>query len=156
MNVKAVLGVLVMACVWSAQAACPTDLGRFAANGAEVTDSKTGLVWARCSVGQVWDGSTCTGSASSHTHEQALSLAQSAIGWRLPNVKELSSIVDKGCMDPAIDSAAFPNTPSRAYWSSTPSAGNVFNAWYVIFLVASSGPAFRDGPFAVRLVRVGP
>ncbi len=39
--------------------------------------------------------------------------------WRLPNIKELQSIVDFGLYAPAIDASVFPNNGSEFYWSST-------------------------------------
>lgn len=141
----------------AAHAACPsvTTASRYSFNAAgdEVTDSKTGLVWARCSVGQSWDGSTCTGTASGHTHEQAMSLAQAASGWRLPNEKELTSIADKGCQSPAIDSTAFPNTPSAWYWSSSPYVGSADLTWSVDFNDGYVNGNGRLSTLAVRLVR---
>jgi Protein of unknown function (DUF1566) len=152
--------ILLALSLWAAsaaQAACPStaSASRFAFNtaGDEVTDNKTGLVWARCSVGQAWSGSACTGSASAHTHEQALQLAQAATGWRLPNVKELSSIADKGCQSPAIDSTAFPNTPNAGYWSSSPYVGDASVAWYVLFDGGDVDGDLRGNTGAVRLVR---
>ena len=81
--------------------------------GDEVTDTQTGLTWRRCSEGQVWSGSTCTGAAATYTHEQALARATAQAGtsgWRLPNVKELASLADKTRRNPAIDTTAFPAT----------------------------------------------
>lgn len=38
---------------------------RFALNAdGTATDGTTGLTWKRCSEGQTWDGSTCTGDAT--------------------------------------------------------------------------------------------
>jgi hypothetical protein len=39
--------------------------------------------------------------------------------WRLPNVKELPSIVDYSVYSPAINGTFFPNTQSGVYWSGT-------------------------------------
>ncbi len=41
-----------------------------------VTDPTTGLVWMRCSMGQVWDGdgTTCTGTAKTYTFDTANAL----------------------------------------------------------------------------------
>ncbi|MDD5030949.1 MAG: DUF1566 domain-containing protein [Rhodoferax sp.] len=138
----------------------------YSANGAEVTDSKTGLIWQRCSAEQSWSGSTCTGTPASYTHEAALSYAQTQTGWRLPNVKELSSITDKTRSNPAIDGTAFPNTQLDWFWSSTPYAGDVSLPW-VVYPNAGDvsfawGVYFRDGhvdrynryyAIQVRLVR---
>ncbi len=122
-------------------------------DGSEVTDTQTGLVWRRCSQGQSWSGTTCTGTASTHTHEQALALAKTQTGWRLPNVKELSSLVDASRTNPSIDTTAFPNTPSDWFWSSTPYAGNSSNAWFVYFYIGVVSYDYRDYGFHVRLVR---
>jgi hypothetical protein len=128
----------------------------YSAAGDEVTDSKTSLIWRRCSEGQTWSGSTCTGTAATYTHEQALAQAQSqagTAGWRLPNVKELTSIADKALVNPAIDSTAFPATPSNWYWSSTPYAGSSSDAWNVDFYYGYVSDSSRGNYFHVRLVR---
>ena len=124
-----------------------------ASSGTEVTDTKTGLIWQRCSAGQSWDGSTCAGSATTYTHEQALAYAKKQTGWRLPTVKELSSLADKGRSNPAIDTTAFPATASNWYWTSSPVVGRPGYAWVVSF---SNGHVYYDGrssTYHVRLVR---
>jgi hypothetical protein len=127
----------------------------FSTDGAEVTDSKTGLVWQRCSAGQVWSAgtATCTGTAAAYTHEAALGYAQSQTGWRLPNVKELSSITDKTRSIPAIDVTVFPATPSNWFWTSTPYAGDASVAWGVDFNDGCVNYYFRFYSGLVRLVR---
>lgn len=132
---------------------------RFAANGdGTVTDTATGLVWKRRSEGQDWDGSTCTGAATAHTWQQALVLADGASfagrgDWRLPNIKELASIVELACSSPAIDLGPFPATPGSAYWSSSPRAGNAGYAWYVYFSLGYDGKYYKYSTYHVRLVR---
>jgi hypothetical protein len=137
-----------------ATAACPTTPGRFVANSAEVTDTATQLVWARCSVGQLWSGTTCTGTATSTmNHQAALAYAAAQSGWRLPNVKELASITDRGCYNPAIDSTAFPAAPSAVYWSSSPYVSSSGSAWYINFGDGHVSSVNRSGGGYVRLVR---
>ncbi len=63
-----------------------------------VTDSKTHLIWMRCSLGQTWTGSTCQGTAAKFTFQQALDKARgfSYAGysnWRVPTIKELNTLV---------------------------------------------------------------
>jgi len=53
--------------------------------------------------------------------------------WRLPDKKELRSIVDNHAYNPSIDTAAFPATPSSWFWSSSSYADNVSLAWDVYF-----------------------
>jgi hypothetical protein len=49
--------------------------------------------------------------------------------WRLPNIKELDSIMDDTATAPRIDTAAFPNTNSDVYWSSTSTSSLKYQAW---------------------------
>jgi hypothetical protein len=93
-------------------------------DGSEITDILTGLVWRRCAEGMGWNNATqaCEGSAKEFTWEDALDhiRANRQGGWRIPNVKELFSIVDHNLQRPAIDPIAFPNTPLRTFLTSTP------------------------------------
>jgi hypothetical protein len=128
---------------------------RFAVSvdGTEVADALTSLVWQRCSVGQSYNGATCVGSASTFTHEQALLYAKGQPGWRLPNVKELASIVDTERANPSIDIAIFPATADW-YWTSSPYVGNAGFAWAVSFDFGDvNRGGFRYHSFYVRLVR---
>ena len=126
----------------------------YQAGGAEVRDSRTGLVWARCSVGQTWVGTDCAGTVSFLTHEAALAYANTQTGWRLPSRRELSSLADKGCVSPAIDRTAFPSTATSVYWSTSPFVGNANGAWGVYFNSGLVLDYSRDLNAAVRLVRV--
>lgn len=152
------VGALVWCSVSGPEAWAQTRF-TYAANGAEVKDAQTGLTWRRCSAGQSWNGSTCTGEPTSYTHEEALAYAQTQTGWRLPNVKELASIVDRSKSDPAIDARVFPGTASNWYWTSSPVVGNSGFAWGVDFGNGNgngSGSVHyspRNGNYHVRLVR---
>lgn len=43
------------------------QIGHYIDNGdGTVTDTRTGLTWMRCALGQTWDGSTCVGVAGEH------------------------------------------------------------------------------------------
>lgn len=60
-------------------------------------DHATGLIWDRCSLGQKWDGVTCTGEAKKYTWKDAIAVAKlQTLGgfndWGLPTVSELGSI----------------------------------------------------------------
>ncbi len=139
-----------------AHAACPSTPGRFipvADKPSEVLDTQTQLIWARCSVGLTWSGSDCTGTPTTMTHEAALAYAVAQSGWRVPNVKELSSLVDRGCIIPAIDSAVFPNTVSNWYWSSSPYTADGNSALFVFFNQGNVSTGLRNDVYNVRLVR---
>ncbi len=66
--------------------------------------------------------------------------------WRLPNIKELVSIVDYGENAPAIDAAFFPNILDVVYWSSTTS-NDVNTRAYWISLGASGQTAVSEKDF---------
>ena len=56
----------------------------------EVKDKKTGLIWQRCSLGQTWSGTNCTGTAGTYNWTNALQTAKNiGNGWRVPNINEL-------------------------------------------------------------------
>jgi hypothetical protein len=61
-------------------------------DGSEIKDMNTGLIWRRCSEGQSWDGTTCTGEAMRFTWSEAQTYAQSQRGWRMPIVQELARL----------------------------------------------------------------
>ncbi|MDP3084027.1 MAG: DUF1566 domain-containing protein [Rubrivivax sp.] len=145
---------LVLALGVSTAGVWAQDRFSISADGTEVTDSRTGLVWRRCSAGQTYSAGACTGAASAYTHEQALVHAAGQAGWRLPNVKELSSIVDTGRSNPSIDVAVFPGTPtSNVFWSSSPLAGYPSSAWMVWFGNGYVSSNSRVNGYLVRLVR---
>ena len=132
-----------------------------------ITDTSTGLVWDKCSRGQVWDNTTppgtCTGTASSYDWAAALAQATAAnaashqgqAGWRLPNRTELESLVKIDAVSPAIDGTYFPATPSDWYWTSTTYVPNPADAWYVAFDDGYPSAYGKTGTFHVRLVRSG-
>lgn len=122
--------------------------------GSEVKDNKTGLIWQRCSLGQTWNGSTCTGTANTYPWQNALKAAKAVgNGYRLPNIKELTSIVELKCYAPAINLHTFPNTPSDRYWSSSPHAYGNYSAWGVYFLYGYDYNHGKGYQGAVRAVR---
>lgn len=131
--------------------------------GSEVRDKVTGLIWQRCVQGMSWTG-TCTGTASTHTWQQALYLAGNATAstaatgaaavWRLPNHAELFSLAERACYNPAINTTWFPTTSAAilSNWSSSPSTSS---AWSVEFYYGSSSTIKIDTAHRVRLVRSG-
>ncbi len=131
-----------------------------------VTHIPTGLVWKICSEGQTAVGGTCAGTASSnYTWAQALELASTSnfagkTDWRLPNIRELNSLVEECRHSPSINDTIFPATTSVEFWSGSPNAynpGNISgNAWKVSFYGGYTGNSSRDSNSnAVRLVRGG-
>ena len=110
-----------------------------------VYDGRTGLVWQKCSMGQNND-TTCSGTATTATWAIALTYCNdlnsyNAVGfashttWRLPNINELKSIVDRNISPnpSAINNTIFPNTLANIYWSSSTYVPSKGIAWSVAF-----------------------
>ncbi len=144
-------------CSANIQKTKPDSQYRISPDGTEVTDTKTGLIWQRCALGMSWVGNTCAGTATNYTWENALAQAASVasstqVAWRLPNEKELKSLVETACTWQAVNEIIFPATPADA-WSSSAFASGTNNAWYVNFDVGNNGQYGKSDGLAVRLVR---
>ncbi|MEA2014216.1 MAG: DUF1566 domain-containing protein [Thermodesulfobacteriota bacterium] len=77
--------------------------------------------------------------------------------WRLPSIKELSSLVnsDIAYPGPTINTAWFPRTMSSYYWSSTTYASHTDYAWRVNFNYGYVGGIYKSYSYYVRAVRAG-
>ncbi|MBZ9611987.1 DUF1566 domain-containing protein [Rheinheimera maricola] len=146
-------------------------------NDGTLTAVATNLIWQRCSIGQNWNGSTCTGNAKTLNWYDARALAKDE--WRLPTLDELESLVfcssgerepssrpggsfvrntDGDCLGdyarPTIHPIAFPNTPAERFWSSSIYADNRRGAWDIQFNAGNVGYGEKDYlRFYARLVR---
>ena len=139
-----------------------------------ISDARTGLMWMQCSYGQTYDGGDtngdgfiCEGSPTFGSWQQAFSWAAAsntseAYGyndWRLPNVKELGSIVDFSKHTPAINSSIFPSTSTGSYWTSTPSkvldgnSNDDTQSASISFQAGDYGASDRTSTLYLRLVR---
>lgn len=132
-----------------------------------VTDQATGLIWMRCSLGMKWTGSTCAGATHRAEWDETLQFVKQLndrggfaghTNWRLPDIKELNSIVERQCTHPSINKTIFPGTDYWYYWSSTPSVGTEPHEWArerywgIDFTKGRARPAFFKQRRA-RLVR---
>lgn len=161
--------VLALDCVNENEAiVATTPNDRFSSNGdGTVTHLETGLVWMRCSLGQVWTGSDCSGSADAYTWQAALQESEQIAfaghtDWRLPNKNELSSIVEERCWRPSINAEIFPSTPSGSssgkFWTSSPDISERTSlehdsAFNVSFVFGNLSTVIKSAERSVRLVR---
>lgn len=140
-----------------------TPSSDFLSIGSEIViHGKTGLWWKACSEGLSWQSNgTCAGTASSLSWQAALIASKTAntnhfggfTDWRLPNKKELESIVETCGYLPAIDVTAFPDGPSRNFWSSTTYISSTTQAWGVGFGDGGTFAGPKTDANLVRLVR---
>ena len=123
-----------------------------------VTDRKTGLMWDQCTWGK--SGVTCAqGASTTIIWPAALGVVATANGagykgysdWRLPNIKELQSIVETCRFNPSINDEIFPITVASYFWSGSPVAIGSSYPWNVDFYGGSSYTS--SGLGYVRLVR---
>lgn len=108
---------------------------RFSNNGdGTVTDNQTGLIWLRDAI---LGGSKTWADALTYCNNLAddgsdLTDGSSAGDWRLPNMKEILSLVDYGNHTPTLPAGhPFENVQTAEYWSSTTVASTTGSAWYV-------------------------
>ncbi|MCR6700959.1 MAG: DUF1566 domain-containing protein [Dokdonella sp.] len=165
--------VLLVNGVWrSASPSISEPRWQVRADGLAVSDSATGLMWDRCTWGQT--GTTCDGEGQLFRHwndaMQVSGLANQMrhrgyYDWRVPNARELESLVETDTARPAIDVNVFPNTAQELYWTSTqkPVLPTVSNqAWCVGFREGIVGNCMKavdanltPNRSPVRLVRGG-
>jgi hypothetical protein len=126
--------------------------GAFSKNGGVVTDSITTLQWQD-------DYSDNSGSVKDANWTDAIGYCENLSldgysDWRLPNKRELISIVDYSVYNPSLDST-FENNTSSNYWSSTSYASNSDNAWIMVMSNGYTHYNLKTNSLYVRCVRGG-
>ncbi|MBM9498961.1 DUF1566 domain-containing protein [Leptospira sp. 201903071] len=140
-----------------------------------VLDRRTGLLWQVCPAGLGSDNasnqSTCgaengneNGSPGVYHWMDALKYCNGALSrkppvlpagktWRLPNINELKSIVDRSQMNPAMDTSVLTTGGVEYFWSSTSVITGSSAAWAVNFFYGTSyGTSDKDFGYHVRCV----
>jgi hypothetical protein len=114
--------------------------GRYVEEANGVRDTKTYLLWQK----------SASTSASSFTGA-ANYCAMRGTGWRVPTMKELLTLVDRGRYNPATDTRYFPD-PAYEYWSSSSLARDTTQGWSIELGGGSSSPNPKNLQFRVRCV----
>jgi len=168
------LRLSVLSLPWMASTAwagCPTGLTPSAPDGryvisqrvpgeSDVSDLRTGLIWKQCAEGQSVVGGVCTGTPTPMSWQDALAAARNsryagASDWRLPNPRELMSLVETACFSPSINRTFFPATPATQFWSAGSVLGLASEAWTIDFFDGRLNSDNKNAQHKVRLVRAG-
>lgn len=128
---------------------------RFTDHGNTVTDNLTGLMWAKNANlpggYRTWEGAIdyCNGmNAGAGTYGYT--------DWRLPNVREMQSLINYARSNPALPAVhPFTGVQSAIYWSSSTSADHTGHAWYVSLYYGSVNRDFKTHAHYVWPVRGG-
>jgi len=122
-------------------------LADFTKEGDIVTDSITKLEWQDDAITDKMEWQEAI------DYCESLELA-GYTDWRLPNINELKTIIDRSRYDPAIVSI-FEYTSSSCYWSATIYEYDYEYVWSVYFSVGIVGANHKDNDNYVRCVRDG-
>ena len=113
-----------------------------------VLDNLTGLIWlknANCFGAQPWTNAL---SDANTLASGACGLTDGSVAgdWRLPNIKEIESLIDFTQYDPAAlpPGHPFSGVQSTSYWSSTTNAFYTYFAWSVYLADGSAGNGDKE------------
>ena len=132
-----------------------------------VTDNFTRLIWMKNANAfdvQSWDNAISFASRlKSGDPGTGLTDRSQEGDWRLPNVRELQSLVDYAFLNPAlpdtlgtgkwVEGDPFLGVQSNSYWTSTTSAFSVVGARFVSFIEGTEGSGSKENYAFVWCVR---
>jgi hypothetical protein len=130
-----------------------------------VTDKKTGLMWTK-NANYFEASMTWYDAFTSVKNLNSLPIGCSSSGeiscytdWRLPNIKEIQSLIDYGHTAPAMPENhedAFDSVKNYYYWSSTTNLNNPYaHAWAVYMVTGVVNGQSKSNPCYVWPVRGG-
>ena len=135
------------------------DEPRFTDNGdGTVSDNCTGLIWLRdanCFTPRTWSEALSDSNTLGDGH-CGLTDGSSAGNWRLPNIRELLSIIDFSRINPALPAGyPFINVVFSDYWASTTYADDTSRAWRICMHCAHTETDWKTDHHYVWPVRGG-
>ena len=131
---------------------------RFTDNGdGTVKDNQMGLIWlkdANCFLSN-WPVALLDANGLA---DGSCGLTDNSVAgdWRLPNIRELHSLIDFGQTLPALPAGhPFTGVQLGSYWSSTTDVGGAGGAWSVLTVVGTAFPTPKSSVSSVWPVRGG-
>ncbi|MDM8517920.1 DUF1566 domain-containing protein [Desulfobacterales bacterium HSG16] len=120
-------------------------------------DADNTYTWYDSSLVTSGDQGTASDKTDTEDFINALNSAQYGgySDWRMPTVKELSMLVNRGETSPMIERFYFPNTFGYYYWSSSTYASITIHAWSMYFILGHGHVSPKSNSFYVRAVREG-
>ncbi|OGR71253.1 MAG: hypothetical protein A2089_08450 [Elusimicrobia bacterium GWD2_63_28] len=118
-----------------------------------ITDNRTGLMWAKDGLAAGCNSGSLSAWSTAGGYCDTLTFATYS-DWRLPNVRELLSIMMYGASP--IDTTYFTNNQAGSYWTSTAIITDPVVAYYVDFVNRNTGAINVITSYYVRCVRGGP
>lgn len=124
-----------------------------------ITDNVTALMWQMTPTAVDYNWYEATGTYDATYNPTAINICSNlTLGgygdWRLPEKRELLSIVDYGTVNPAINTTFFPVSSTYDYWANT--TYNTTDAWYVRFANGAATTAGKTVGKHVQCVRGAP
>lgn len=120
----------------------PEKNNRFRIIGQKVKDLLTGLYWSEMetSASCSWEDAIRKVDMLNETHHEGISR------WRLPNIRELESLVDPSRHSPALPDRHSFKDVQAGYWSSTTSVYEPRYAWVLYLQDGAIGVGFKPEP----------
>lgn len=146
-NLSLITGITIISLFWTIGTVYGEDLLRYKDNGdGSINDLYTGLMW------QYKDDDQTRNWENALTYCEDLHLA-GYDDWRLPDIRELRSLVERALNDPAIENIFLPYVKSAAYWSSTTSVSYTSKAWLISFSSGLTDWSDKTNELYARCVR---
>jgi hypothetical protein len=100
-------------------------------NNEAVRDNNTGLVWERAPGGPAANGWAQAAFFS------LTKIVGGTMGWRLPSIVELRSVMDPALPAPYVPTSVFGPSVGSIFWSATTVADDPSRAWFLDFIMGA-------------------